>query len=81
MVSQGRTFSLIASDFMKGGCRGPDSGGTESRAGSQESIKINSFPIHYLQFETSDLFDSLACGLIRSNYVQTAGGQQRMLCH
>lgn len=43
MVSQGRTFSLIATDFMKGGCRGPDSGVAESRAGSQENIKINSF--------------------------------------
>lgn len=57
MVSQGRTFSLIATDFMKGGCKGPDTGVTESRAGSQENIKINSFWIHYLQFETSDLFD------------------------
>lgn len=43
MVSQGRTFTLIATDFMKGGCKGPDSGVTESRAGSQENIKINSF--------------------------------------
>lgn len=60
--------------------RGPDSGVTERRAGSQESIKINSFSIHYLQFETCDLFDSLACRLITSNYVQTAGGQQGPCC-
>lgn len=51
MVSQGRTLSLTAADFIKGGCRGPDSRVMKSRAGSQENSRINSFWINYLQSE------------------------------
>lgn len=51
MVSQGRTLSLIATDFINGGCTGPDSGVVKSRAGSRENFGIHLFGINYLQSE------------------------------